>query len=150
MKPTLLLRIAGVLSFLHGLLHAIGDYIGKPQPGAQLQAVSAMKLNSFVVMGQPRTFWDFYEGMSIAGSITLIVIGIVLWQLGSVAKKNAAPLRPVIATFAFAFLALAVNSYKFFIPPPVIMELVIAACLGLAAIGARRSGANELQTHQRA
>jgi hypothetical protein len=138
-KPTLLLRIASVLTFLHGALHAIGDYFGKPDPGAQLAAVSAMKMNSFVVMGQLRTFWDFYEGFSLAGSITMVVEAIVFWQLASLAKKNPGPLRPILVAFAFGYLALALNSYKHFIPPPVIIELVIAGLLGFAAIGARKS-----------
>jgi hypothetical protein len=138
MRTVLLLRIAAVLAFLHGALHAAGDYFGKPEGAAQIAAVSAMKMNSFVVMGHLRTFWDFYEGFSYDGSITLVVEGVAFWFLASLAKKDPAPLRPVLATFAFGYLALALNSYKHFIPPPVIMELVIAALLGLAAIGAKR------------
>jgi hypothetical protein len=137
MKTTLLLRIASVLVFLHAALHLVADS-SAPEPGPELIAASAMKSNPFHVMGVTRTFWDFYRGFSLFGTILLIAAGFVLWQLGTLAKKDAAALRPIIATFAFAFLATSLCAYKFLVPPPAIMELVIAAILGVAAIGARK------------
>jgi hypothetical protein len=143
MKATVWLRIAAVLVFVHGALHGLAEYFGPPPPpGPQLAAVTAMKLNAFVVEGATRTFWDFYKGFSYLGAITLIVEAIVIWQLGSLAKRNVPGIWPIIATFAFGFIATALTAYKFLIPPPAIMELVIAACLGIAAIGAAKRTAS--------
>lgn len=140
MKTTLLVRIASALLFLHTGLHLLADR-GAPEPGAQLIASSAMKSNPFQVMGVTRTFWDFYRGFSLFGTILMLAAAVVLWQVATLAKKDAAAVRPIIATFAFAFLATALCAYKFLVPPPAIMELVIAAILGFAAIGARSKAA---------
>ena len=139
MKAAIWLRVASVLTLLHGVLHEVNDFFGKPEPGPQTAAISAMKLNSFVLMGESRTFWDFYRGFSYLGGISLIVEAIVFWQLASLARRNTPGLWPVIATFAFSFVATSLIAYKFLIPPPAIMELVIAACLGAAAIASRKS-----------
>jgi hypothetical protein len=132
MRSSTLLRIASVLTFLHAVLHTAGGVFGSPAPGAQQTAVSAMKANQFVVMGFTRSFWDFYLGMGLGVSIFLTVTAIVFWQLGGMAKTDAWRLRPLLATFLAGYIALAVISYKFFFTPPVITELLIALCLGLA------------------
>jgi hypothetical protein len=138
MKAAIWLRVAAVLTLLHGVLHEVNDFFGKPEPGAQMTALTAMKLNSFVLMGQTRTFWDFYRGFSYLGGISLIVEAIVFWQLASLAQRNVPALWPIMATFAASFVATSLIAYKFLIPPPAIMELVIAACLGVAAIASRK------------
>ena len=132
MRSSTLLRIASVLTLLHAVLHTIGAVFGAPAPGAQQAAVSAMKANHFVVMGFTRSFWDFYLGMGLGVGIFLTVEAIVFWQLGAIAKTDAPRLRPLLATFLAGYVALAVNSYKFFFTPPVITQLLIALCLGLA------------------
>jgi hypothetical protein len=64
----------------------------------------------------------------------------VFWQLGSLAKADALRLRPVLATFLVGFLAMAVVSYKYFFAGPVITEILIALCLGLAMVAAKQGG----------
>jgi hypothetical protein len=62
---------------------------------------------------------------------------VVLWQLSSLAKTDSYRLRPIYAAFLAAFVAMAINSYAYFFPPPVIAELIIAACLGMAIFTSR-------------
>jgi hypothetical protein len=76
-------------------------------------------------------------GLSVGVSITLVVEAIVFWQLGSLAKADASRLRPILATFLAGYLALAVNSYRYLIAPPMIGELLIVVCLGLAILTSR-------------
>lgn len=137
MKPVLLIRIASLLTFLHAVLHTIGGVFGRPAPGPAQAAVAAMKANQFAVMGLPRTYWDFYHGSGLAIGIMLLVEAAVFWQLATIAKTLALSLRPILATFLCGYLALAVNSYQYFFAPPVIVEVLIAACLGLAILTAR-------------
>jgi len=140
MKPTLFLRIASVLTLIHAVAHTVGGVFGAPAPGIQQATVQVMKASQFPVMGLMRTYWDFYFGMGLAVSIFLLAEAVVFWQLGSLAKTDAHRLRPVLATFSFAYLLLAVNSYTYFFPPPVVVEILIAGCL-LLAIRACRPGA---------
>ena len=137
MTPTLFLRIASGLTFVHAVLHTIGGVFGKAAPGPGATAVQAMKVNQFPLMGFTRSYWDFYLGLGLAVSIVLTAEAVVFWQLGSLAQANAAILRPVIATFVIAYLVLAVNSGAYFFAGPVIVEVLIAACLVGALITAQ-------------
>ena len=129
MKPVIFLRVAAVLTLIHAVLHTIGGVFGHIDPGAASVAVEAMKVNTFPLMGHTRSFWDFYRGMGIGVSISLTVEGVAFWLLGSLARHDAARLRPILATFTVGYLALSVNSYTYFFLGPVIAEILIAACL---------------------
>lgn len=132
MKPTLALRIASVLALVHAALHTVGGVFSKPDPGPAQAAFSAMQSNHFLVMGFTRTYSDFYLGLGLAVTIFLTVEAIVFWLLGNLAKSNPQRLRPILAAFLFAYLALAVNSWFNFFLGPVITEIAIAISLALA------------------
>jgi hypothetical protein len=140
-KPVLFLRIASGLTFIHGVLHTIGGVFGKTGSGAPAIAVAAMKANQFPLMGNMRTYWDFYHGMGLGVSISLTADAALFWLLASLARKDALALRPIMATFLLAYLALAVNSYTYFFPAPVIVEILIALCLAAAFITAKPKAA---------
>jgi hypothetical protein len=88
-----------------------------------------MVRRSALLMGHTRSFWDFYRGMGLCVSVFLTVESVAFWLLGSLAKLDAARLRPILATFTVGYLALSVNSYTYFFLGPVITEILIAACL---------------------
>jgi hypothetical protein len=139
MKPVIFLRIASVLTFVHAALHTVGGVFGGPAPGLQQATVAVMKANEFQMMGVTRTFWDFYMGFGLVVSVFLTVAAVVFWQLGSLAKTDALRLRPVLATFLAGFLGVAVLSYRYFFAAPVVTEILIALCLGLAIVVANRT-----------
>ena len=138
MRTVLFLRIASVLTFIHAVLHTIGGVFGKPAAGPEQAVVTAMQANQFQVMGLTRTFWDFYMGLGLGASVSMTVEAIVFWQLSSLAKSDASRLRPIIGTFLVGFLGIAVVSYRYFFAAPVITEILIALCLGLAITSARQ------------
>jgi hypothetical protein len=145
-KPTLFLRIAAVLAFVHAVLHTIGGVFGDPSPGPASAAVLAMKMNQFPLMGNARSYWDFYRGFGLAVTIFLTAEAVIFWQLGSLAKRtsslDARRLRPILATFLVGYAALAINSYVYFFVGPVIAEILIVACLGLAMATNKGSSAD--------
>ena len=146
MKPQLFLRIASVLTLIHSVLHTIGGVFGKPLPGPGEQAVAAMKTNQFLFMGNSRSYWDFYMGMGLGVTIFLTADAIVLWLLASLAKTDAARLRPILWVYAFGYLVFALNSYRYLFLFPVITEILIALCLILAIAAARQPAAEASQT----
>jgi hypothetical protein len=135
-KPAVFLRIAAVLTFVHAVLHTIGGVFGHVDPGPATVAVQAMKINQFLFMGHLRSFWDFYHGLGLGATISLTSESIVFWQLASLAKTEAGRIRPILITFAIAYSVLALNSYSYFFLAPVIVEIVIAVCLGTAIVTA--------------
>jgi len=136
-KPVVFLRIASVLTLIHAVLHTIGGVFGSVDPGPAAVAVAAMKANQFLVMGNKRSYWDFYFGLGLALSISMTAEGVLMWQLASLARTDARRLRPMMATFLVAYLAIAVNSNAHFFFAPVIFEIIIAGCFGVAIATAR-------------
>jgi hypothetical protein len=136
-KPVLFLRIASVLTFIHAVLHTIGGVFGKVDPGPAAVAVAAMKANRILVMGNMRSFWDFYFGLGLALSISMTAESILMWQLASLAKSEARRLRPMMVTFLLAYVVIAINSNANFFIAPVIVEILIAACFAVAIATAR-------------
>jgi hypothetical protein len=137
MKPVIFLRIASVLTLIHAVLHTIGGVFGSVEPGPASVAVTAMKANQFLLMGNMRSFWDFYHGMGLGVTISLTSEALVFWLLGNLAKTDAVRLRPILAVFLVAYLVLAVNSFTYFFIGPVIAEILIALCLGTAIFCAK-------------
>ena len=134
MKPTLLLRIASVLSLLHCVLHTIGGVFGSPKHGAEEVAViETMKTHHFAVMGSMRSYWDFLFGYGLFATIALLVEAILFWRLAAFAKTNPAWTRSIVGLFCFNFVGVAIIvSWKYFFIAPAVAELLIAACLALA------------------
>ncbi len=137
MKPVIFLRIASVLTLIHALMHTVGGVFGRPSPGTIAMVVATMKANTFPVFGVTRSFWDFYFGMGLGISISLTAEAVVLWMLASLAKTDSARLRPILCMFLLEYLAIAVNSYFNFFYGPVIAEILIALCLGMAIFTAK-------------
>jgi hypothetical protein len=137
MKPVVFLRIASVLTLIHAVLHTVGGVFGTADPGPAAVAVAAMKSNQFLLLGNTRSYWDFYMGMGLCVSTFLTIEAIVFWMLGSLAKTDAARLRPILLVFVAGYLALAVNSWRYFFIGPVVTEILIAACLVLAITTAK-------------
>jgi hypothetical protein len=122
---------------LHGALHTIGGVFGKPEPGVQQTVVEAMKAHQFWVMGAMRSYWDFYMGLGLVVSVALLMEGIVFWQVGTLAKSNALPLRPILTTFLVGYLCISAISYRFIFAGAMITEMLIALCVGLAIVSAK-------------
>jgi hypothetical protein len=129
------------LTFIHAVLHTIGGVFGKVGTGPAAVAAEAMKANHFLVMGNMRTFWDFYHGMGLAATIALTSESVLFWQLGALSRTDAVRLRPIMATFAIAYAAMSVNSYTYFFFGPVVAEIIIVVCLVLALVTAKPKAA---------
>jgi hypothetical protein len=130
MKATLFLRIASVLTIIHAILHTIGGVLSKPRSGApEVAIIEAMKSQAFNVMGSMRTYWDFFFGYGLMVAVTLLVQGILFWQLGNIAKTNPVQVRPVILLFCLTFAVVTIISWKYFFIAPAVTELLIAAFL---------------------
>jgi len=137
MKSVLFLRISSVLTLIHSVLHTIGGVFSSPDPGISATTWAAMKANEFPVFGLMRSYFMFYRGLGLGITIFLTAEAIVFWQLATLAKTDAARLRPVMATFMVAYLVFAANSFVYFFYFPVITEILIAACLGMAIATAK-------------
>ena len=141
MKTSTLLRIAAVLMFLYFAGHTAGVPWTPVEAPADIAVVDAMKSNHFPVIGVSRSYWDFYFGFGLIISAMQLLQAVVLWQLGTLAKTDAARLRPIIAAFCVSLIINAILGWMYFFAIPIVMALLIAICLLLAFVSARRTTA---------
>jgi hypothetical protein len=132
MKTSLLLRVAAIVTLLFFAGHTAAIPWTPAVGPAEMPVITAMKGPSFDVMGSSRTYWDFYFGFGVTISLLLLLTAVVLWQLATLAKTEAARLRPIIAAFLIAFAVNAVLALKYFFVIPLVMSVVIAILLALA------------------
>ena len=141
MKSSTFLRIASVITFLYFAGHTASiPWTPAVGPG-EAPVLEAMKAHSFDVLGSNRTYWDFYFGFGVIISAYLMVQAVVLWQLGSLAKREPAQVRAIVASFLVAFIVNAFLSWKYFFAIPLINAILISVCLALALVFSGRSKA---------
>ena len=138
MKPSTLIRVASILTLIYGGGHTAGAPWTPTKEPAAVSLVTAMKSHPFLVQGAARTYWDFYFGFGLTITVFFVIQAITLWQIGTLAKIDARRLRPIIATFFFAFVVNAIIAWKYFFIVPVILALLILIVLGLAFVAASR------------
>jgi hypothetical protein len=140
MKTSLLLRVAAAITLLYCVGHTMG-MPWTPVTGPQENAViDAMKATRFEVMGNTRTYWDFYIGFGLVISGFLALQAVVLWQLASLARREAKPVRAIVAMFLASFAINAVIVWNFFFWAALVPAVAVAICLALALVSARASG----------
>jgi len=126
-------------------LYFAGHTLGAPwTPGeapADIAVVEAMKSDHFAVIGVSRSYWDFYFGFGLVISVMQLLQAVVLWQLGTLAKTDAARLRPIIAVFCLSLVVNAILGWMYFFPIPLVTAVLIAICLLLAFISAGKTAA---------
>jgi len=143
MKPSVLLRIASIITLLYFAGHTAGiPWTPAAGPG-ELPVIEAMKTHRFETGGFSRTYWDFYFGFGVIISAFLLVQAMVLWQLGTLARTGAVQIRPIIASFLVAFVVNAILAWMFFFAVPVVMAAAIAICLGLAFHAAGKNASTQ-------
>ena len=143
-SPTLLLRVASVLTVLHSIGHTIGGVFSVDAPPGTKEGavVSTMKSTQFDVMGATRSFWDFFIGYGLTISVSSLLQAVVFWQLAGLAKSDPDRIRPIIAAFLVANLGFAILAWKYFFIPPLLGDLLITIALGLAYLRAGRKETN--------
>lgn len=113
MKPSILLRIASIITLLYFAGHTAGmPWTPAVGPG-ELPIIEAMKTHAFEAGGVTRTYWDFYFGFGVCISAFLLLQAVVLWQLGSLAKRDAVQARPFVASFSLHSLSMPFSPGNF-------------------------------------
>ncbi len=129
MTSTLLLRVASVISLLFACGHTLGGRRSW-SPMGESDVLAAMRAFRFETMGVTRSYLDFYRGFGFTLSVFLLLQTVVLWQLGTLAKRNGGQERPMVWSFLIASLASTALTWRFIFPMPVYFWAAIIACLG--------------------
>jgi hypothetical protein len=136
MTTTLLLRIAAVISLLFTAGHSLGG-LRKWSPMGENAVLEAMTAVRFDTMGANRSYLDFFMGFGWSISVFMLMQTVLLWQMASLARTEAAHVRPLIAVFALATLASGVIAWRFIFPVPALFSGALLIALVAAYAVAR-------------
>src|SRR5712672_3737005 len=78
MKPSILLRVASILTLIFCAGHTYGALASSSRDPEQAAVFMAMQAFPFEIMGARRTHWDFYRGFSLLFSATLLLLAVLL------------------------------------------------------------------------
>jgi hypothetical protein len=138
-SPTGWLRIAAVFTLLLGLGHSSGYPWTPDKTPAGLAVAEQMKALHIDAMGFDRSYFDFYVGFGITCGFVDVALAVLLWQLGSLARTDAARVRPMLATLLVAFAGFtAIDCLYFFTAPLVLTGPVVLFLLAALLLAGRR------------
>jgi hypothetical protein len=137
MKPSILLRVASVLTLIFCAGHTYGALNVSSSDPEQAAVFMAMQAFPFNIMGARRTHWEFYRGFSLLFSLTLLLLAVLLWQLADLAKSDPARARPFVGSLFLAYVGFTVLCGVYFFMAPAAFSAAVAVCLALAFTSAR-------------
>jgi hypothetical protein len=135
MTTAVLLRISAAISLLFAIGHSLGG-LKKWSPMGENEVLKAMETVRFDTMGVNRSYLDFFLGFGWSLSVTMLLQSVLLWQLASLARSDAAQVRPMIAAFALATLAGGAIAWLFIFPVPALFSAALLIVLVAAYIRA--------------
>ncbi|WP_295636092.1 hypothetical protein [Novosphingobium sp.] len=131
MTPKLLLRIASVISCVFALGHSLGG-LSQWSPMGGNAVLANMGAVRFLVMGVRRSYLDFFMGFGWSLSIGMLLQAVLLWQIATVAERDAALVRPMIAAFVLSGVASVGIAARWLFPMPALFAAVMVVPLALA------------------
>src|SRR5258708_6222978 len=138
MKAATLLRVASILAAVQFCAHTAMFTTYAPKHGAEeIAVVEAMRTHRFSFGGFERSYWDFYFGYGLMSAFSVFLEIVLFWQLAALATTDAPRVRPIVALFIFANFVHAALCMRYFFLTPIVPDLAIAGCLGLALVAAR-------------
>ncbi len=137
MTPTTFLRIAAVVALLQFAAHTSLVVFSSPKHGPEeVAVVQAMKTHRFNFLGSQRSYWDFYFGYALEAAFICLIEAVLFWQLAGGMSTSPLLIRSIAALFILFNAVHVVLAWKYFFITPIIPDLLIMACLGLAFLKA--------------
>jgi hypothetical protein len=123
-----MLRIASLFSLLFALGHSLGG-LSHWSPIDDNPVLKAMTDFHFRTMGVERSYLDLYTGLGWSLSVAMFLQTALLWHMASLARADAAKVRPMIAAFALAALFSGVIAWRLILPVPAVFSALLLALL---------------------
>jgi hypothetical protein len=137
MTASAFLRIAAAVAALQFAAHTSLVVFSSPKHGPEeVAVVQAMKSQRFNFLGSHRSYWDFYFGYALEAAFICLIEAVLFWQLAGGASTNPLLIRSIAALFILFNTVHVLLAWRYFFITPIIPDLVIIACLGLALLKA--------------
>lgn len=131
MTATFFLRVAAVLAVVQGLAHGSIILFGGAGRSAEESSVIAVMKSHLFGAGAGRSYWDYYVGYALFAALTCVLEGMLFWVISGPGRQN----RTVALVFLLGNLGYAALVGRYFtLRLPIVFDLAIAVCLGLATV----------------
>jgi hypothetical protein len=135
MLPSVLLRVAALLSVIQYAAHAWLFVSATPQHGREeVELLQAMKSHRWRFGGFMRSYWDFYFGYGLIAILWGVIEIVLLWQLAALAGTHSAWVTRAIAALLAANIGHAILTLRYFFLIPAIFDILIAVVLSAALL----------------
>lgn len=125
MRPKLLLRIAAFLILFVAVGHTLGNCTRKATTDTQQQEVfKKMEDVKFDFGGSMRSWDNFYDGMSLDVSLTLLVFTALLWLISGSANKYPVFCTSLLWPSLICFIGFTVIGFMYFFIVPAASTLL--------------------------
>jgi len=118
------LRAAAVISALFTVGHAMGG-LKKWSPMGDNAVLRQMTAVHFQAMGATWSYLDFYLGFGWSITVAMLLQTVLLWQMASLARVNAAMVRPMTGVFILTTIASAAIAWTYIFPLPALFALAL-------------------------
>jgi len=95
--------------------------------------IDGLKSTSFEVQGARRTYWGFFSGFGFFVTVLLLFSAVLAWQLAGLPATTLASLRVISWAFAGCYVVIALLTWRYFFPAPLVFSVLVALGLVLAA-----------------
>lgn len=139
MKPRILLRIAAFFTFAVAVGHTIGHFTRKMTTDpTDKQVINQMEIHKFNFNGAMRSWDDFYEGLSLDISLTLVILTVLLWIIGNSTHRYPLFCFKLLWPVLVCFIGFTITGFLYFFLVPAICTLVASVMVMVAMFQLRR------------
>ena len=132
-KAAILYRIASVILILFAIGHTVG-FLRFKAPSVEGQGVwDSMRSVHFPLSGNNRSYAEFYVGFGLFATLYLLFAAYLAWYLGGLARSNPQAIGALGWMFFAVQIVCLILSWKYFLPPPVVLSGLAAICIGWAS-----------------
>jgi len=128
MRPKLLLRIAAFFILFVAVGHTIGNCTRKATTDARQQDIfKKMADYKFDFNGSMRSWDNFYDGMSLDVSLTLVIFTVLLWLISGSVNKYPVFCTSLLWAILACFIGFTIIGFLYFF-------IVPATCTFIASL----------------
>lgn len=128
-----------MISLLFAAGHSFGG-LSQWSPMGANSVLQNMGAVHFMVMGVRRSYLDFFMGFGWSLSIGMLLQSALLWQIATLAARDPATARPMIALFFLNGVASVTITALWLFPVPALFAAVLLVPLGLAWVRTAKRG----------
>jgi hypothetical protein len=139
MQPKLLLRIAAFFILFVAVGHTLGNCTRKATTDARQQEIFKQMADYRFDFGGSMRSWDnFYDGMSLDVSLTLVIFTVLLWLISGPVNKYPVFCTSLLWAILACFTGFTIIGFMYFFIVPAICTLIASLLVTIVIFQLRK------------